>query len=385
MIIDADFPGGNIVVERVAGDAVFLRPDLRDTSIEWFYWHFRVREAGKRTVVFHFTGPRLKDGVPWIMDVHGPAVSVDGGRTWRWFGREVVDGLSFRHRFSAEHPETRFCFGIPYLEADFHRFLDPHRPNPHLKIEALCQTRKGRTVELLRLGQTESARPPEHRVLLTARHHACEGLASFVLEGMMAEILAGNASGPWFREQVETVVIPFLDKDGVEEGDQGKCRAPYDHDADFVGGNRYESVRALRDFTGRWADGRLRVAMSLHDPDIGDHAIFLVGAGSARNWTELRRFSNILREVQSGPLVFDPRDDIPWGQGWNSESGGQHTTFNRWASELPGIDLGAILEIPYANVKGRMVTVDAARDFGRDVLRALQRYLSETHAIQPRF
>ena len=47
--IDAAFPGGNITVDRVEGEAVFLRQDLRDTLGDWFYWAFRVRGAAGRT------------------------------------------------------------------------------------------------------------------------------------------------------------------------------------------------------------------------------------------------------------------------------------------------------------------------------------------------
>ena len=38
--VDANFPGGNIVVDSIAGDLVTLRPDLRDTEGDWFYWYF---------------------------------------------------------------------------------------------------------------------------------------------------------------------------------------------------------------------------------------------------------------------------------------------------------------------------------------------------------
>ena len=40
MRIDDRFPGGNIVVERIDGDEVHLRPDLRDTEGWWFYGTF---------------------------------------------------------------------------------------------------------------------------------------------------------------------------------------------------------------------------------------------------------------------------------------------------------------------------------------------------------
>lgn len=30
--VDADYPGGNVIVEKIDGDVVQLRPDLRDTA-----------------------------------------------------------------------------------------------------------------------------------------------------------------------------------------------------------------------------------------------------------------------------------------------------------------------------------------------------------------
>ena len=35
--IDCDFPGGNILVDRIEGDQVFLQQDIRDTTEWWFY------------------------------------------------------------------------------------------------------------------------------------------------------------------------------------------------------------------------------------------------------------------------------------------------------------------------------------------------------------
>src|SRR5688572_24183643 len=77
--VDADVPGGNIVVEKVDGDTVTVHQDLRDTEGWWFYWRFQVRGAQGRTLTFKFT-----NGAP--VGVRGPAVSVDRGETWAWQG-----------------------------------------------------------------------------------------------------------------------------------------------------------------------------------------------------------------------------------------------------------------------------------------------------------
>ena len=70
--IDASFPGGNIVVERIQGDDVFLRQDLRDTAGWWFYWSFRVRQAAGRTV-------RVPLHEQSVFGPLGPAYSLDNG------------------------------------------------------------------------------------------------------------------------------------------------------------------------------------------------------------------------------------------------------------------------------------------------------------------
>ena len=52
-----------------------------------------------------------------------------------------------------------------------------------------------------------------------------------------------------------------------------------------------------------------------------------------------------------------------------------HYSRRSGAADLPGVWIAATLEIPYANVRGRPVTPDSARAFGRDLARAVQAYL----------
>lgn len=98
--LDAVFPGGNIALERVEGDFVYLKPDLRDTEGWWFYWNFRLHDISpRRTLTFDF-------GNPNPLGVHGPAVSTDGGRTWSMLGMEACKGSTFTYAF-AENTSCR--------------------------------------------------------------------------------------------------------------------------------------------------------------------------------------------------------------------------------------------------------------------------------------
>ena len=86
--IDAGFPGGNIVVDKIKGDDVYPHQGLRDTAGDWFFWHFRVRGGHGRTLTFHFTKSNP-------IGVHGPAISADAGKSWQWLSAQAVRGASF--------------------------------------------------------------------------------------------------------------------------------------------------------------------------------------------------------------------------------------------------------------------------------------------------
>lgn len=365
--ISADFPGGNIVLERVDGHRVFLRQDLRDTEGWWFYWYFAVRKAAGRELQFHFTN---RD----VFTSRGPAVSTDAGRSWQWLGREQVEGAGFRYRVPAGAEEVRFCLAMPYLQRHLDEFLGRHGGRAELRVETHCRTRKGRVAQRLHLGRLDGQ--PAHRVLLTCRHHACEMMASWVLEGLLDTVLGPGEDGQWFRRHVEIAAIPFMDKDGVEDGDQGKNRRPLDHNRDYLGPPIYPSVAALKVFAPRWSQGKCRVALDLHCPYIRglrDENIFLVGQPDARINAHIERFSAVLAAACTGPLPYDPKFNIPFGTGWNTEQAPR--MFSRWAATLPGVALAAMLEFPYATAGGKEVNVASARRFGQDLARAVRRFL----------
>lgn len=304
--IDGDFPGGNIVVESVNSHTVHLHQDLRDTAGYWFYWYFRVLGAAGRVLTFNFTRRKA-------IGERGPAVSLDNGQTWTWLGRKDIKDNSFEFLFPKDTNEARFCFGIPYLESNLVKFLRRYRSSRYLKTAKLCKTQEGRWVERLHLGCLRGN--PGYRVLVTCRHHACEMVANYVLEGLMQAILSRTEEGLWIQNNVEFLVIPFVDKDGVENGDQGKNRRPHDHDRDYKGKSIYASVKTLREFVPGWSCGKLRVAFDLHCPWIYSEqgGIYLVGSNRASMWQEQNCFSGILEKVQSGPIVFCAKDNLPYG------------------------------------------------------------------------
>ncbi len=373
VIIDADFPGGNIIVERIESDTIFLRPDQRDSSTWWFYWYFRVRGAAGQTLKFQFTGKNP-------IGTQGPAFSSDGGCTWSWLDSRAVQNSSFTYEFEEQGRDVRFCFSIQYFEDNLRQFLQKYANNSHLAVHELCKTRKSRSVERLHAGKINGN--PKYRVLLTARHHACEMIASYTLEGLLEVILSDTDIGHWFQNNVEVLVVPFMDKDGVEEGDQGKNRRPHDHNRDYINNSIYPSVKAIRSFVPQWSNTKLKVAIDLHCPYIRgkyNEVIYLVGNSDPAIWRQQQEFSHILESVREGELPYWAKSSLPFGTAWNTAANyGKFKSCSRWTGEQSGVRLATTIEIPYANVGTTVVTADNARAFGHDLSRALRRYLENS-------
>ena len=368
--VDAAFSGGNIVVDAIDGDRISLRQDLRDTEGHWFYWCFRVTGAAGRTLEFTFPEGN-------VIGVRGPAVSLDAGATWSWLGSGGENPVSFGYRFPADSGEARFSFGMPYTESNLRAFLARHEGNPCIEAGTLARSRKGRPVELLRLGRLDGG--CRHRVLLAARHHCCEMMANYSLEGIMEAVLAGDEGGRWFRENAEFLVVPFADKDGVEDGDQGKNRLPRDHGRDYGGESLYPETAALRKLAPRWSEGRLRFAMDMHCPwiraEYNEHAYF-VGVDDAGDSERLSRFSGLLEAGRRGPIPYSAAGNLPFGKAWNTgENYGGGATFHDWLGPLVAPGCVCSIEIPYASAGGAEVNAGSARAFGADLAGAIKAYL----------
>ena len=369
--IDTDFPGGNIVVESIQNDVVRVHQEMRDSGGKWFYWSFRVTGAEGKTVRFEFTTrPPLS--------TRGPAYSRDGGRTWNWLGSIGQPRNKFDFTFKQDDHQVRFSVGIPYTQETLERFLQRFAGNPNLKKEILTLSQKKRPIEMIRIGDSSGAK--KARFVMTGTHHACEQDALYVLEGVMETALSDTVTGRWFRSSIDLYAIPFIDKDGVEDGDQGKGRYPHDHNRDYVEA-RYPSVRALIDLTKKWTDPRPLILFDFHCPELYDDApnlhqtLFFTPPFSDAMKKSLAQFTPMIAKYQKDrKLHFDPIKGIN-GHTYGLDLKTQKTCCG-WAGEQPGIVLTGTLEVPYANIEGTEVTPEYLREFGHSIAHALKDYLS---------
>lgn len=357
--IHSDFPGGNVRVVRVDGRSVHLEPDLRGDR-PWFYWCFEARASGPGRVEFLLPEEVIgfEDGA---IGFQGPAISTDRGKTWDWMGTDRVEGSSFSYDFSGPGERVRFAVTIPYVQANLDAFLGEHASNPNIQSSVLTRSRHGRDVELLRIGEPGPGVEP---VLVTARHHAVETIASYVLEGFLEAAMSDSPAGRAFRERYVLYAVPFVDKDGVEEGDQGKNRKPHDHNRDYAETSLYPEVRAIKELDH--ATG-FRFALDFHCPTLvmEDHqVIYFVGARRhpRYNFENVSEFASRIEEglpedAPRGPLVWLRDEDDP------SPKNSRYFGFKDDAI------MSATLEFPFAP-PGKATDPASCRAYGRVILQA---------------
>ena len=375
--LDAGYPGGNARILSRDGDTFTLAPDLRDTKGWWFYFNFRLRGPAVQPATIRFA-----DADP--IGMRGPAMSSDGGRTWQWLGREAVrksgkKGSSFSAVVPAGAQEARYAFAPTYLESHLREWLAARQANPALQVSELCRSRKGRGVELLRAGCLDPAKA-RGVVLLTARHHACESMASYALEGLLTAVLADDETGRRWRERWQVIALPFADKDGVEEGDQGKNRAPHDHCRDYNDKPLYPEVAAWMKL-GDSLKQRVVFSLDMHCPYLrGDwhDRVHFVGSSAVAAAEKEKAFVQVLERVRRGPLPFRAEDGyLPQGVAWNTPAGfaaGRPNFY--WAGDtFPEARFTGAIEVPYADARGVEVNADSARALGRDLARAALAHL----------
>ncbi|WP_409342222.1 hypothetical protein [Paenibacillus sp. MBLB4367] len=357
--------GGNILVVSVQDNCVTLEQDLRDTSGWWFYWNFSAVPSvpsGERTVRFEFANGEVVG--PW-----GPAVSEDGVK-WRWLGEAcLLSRQAFHYTFRGGADKVYFSFGLPYQLHHFERFYARIAGRQNVYRDVLTLSEQLRPVPLLRIGN----RNAERHIVFTARHHACESTPAYMLEGLLDFLLSRDAS--YVLENFLLHYIPFMDIDGVENGDQGKSRIPHDHNRDYTDAPIYRSTAALMEYAGRL---RTAVAIDFHDPykwgDRNDVPFFVKRDSPVKE--QIEALSGLLEQVSGERSEEDAIrhlsvHDLGMGEDWNLPHGRACADYFVRA----GTPLACSFEFPYFGSGGIVFTEANSRRFGADFARALELYL----------
>jgi hypothetical protein len=370
--ISSDFPGGNIVINKISGDSIWLKPDLSFTKGDWFYWYFKISSISGKNLTFKFDQNN-------VFAKYGPAYSLNNDFTWKWYGENRIANNSFSFSFSEQDTVAYFSMAFPYTEKNLNEFLGNLKNKELLKTDTLCFSPENRVIEKITIPAL--SKNTNHKVLITARHHACEMMANYVLEGIIKSLL-NDKNLQLLRENTEFLIIPFMDKDGVENGEQGKNRIPRDHNRDYDENSVHNSTAALKIFVPEWSQGKLKMALDIYCPWIhgkNNEDIYIVGSSDKQIEQNQIIFSQLMEKNSSGEIKPYHKNFLPFGESWNTEANySQGISFSKWAGGIEGISISTTIEYPYANISGMMVSKDNSRAFGETISFSIQEYFELT-------
>ena len=345
MRIHQNFIGGNIRLKERVGNTFFLENELRDTVGDWFYWAFCVEDAEAGEFVFRFE----KDRVGYW----GAAVSCDLVQ-WEWVNNR--EGESFRYTFSGGET-LYFAHHLLYHPSRFQEFIKSRG----YETTELCQSRKGRSVPALTIGDGKRS------LLLTARNHACESTGSYVLEGVLEELLCSPI------EDTRILCVPFVDYDGVIDGDQGKGRAPHDHNRDYCADSPhiYPEVHAILTYADTYG---CSFGFDFHSPWhlSGENDSVFIVQNSIEKLERLNRFSSILAsEITEDSMKYNESNDHPPFVGWNQPK----SSFSVTMTKRPECYCAHTLETCYFGNENNKVEIPKLIALGRCYARAIRRFV----------
>ena len=233
-----------------------------------------------------------------------------------------------------------------------------------LELALFTKTNKGRRVPCFEIGDGDKM------VVITSRHHACESTGTYVLQGFAEACLKKRIEG------IKFLFVPFVDYDGVVDGDAGKGRLPHDHNRDYGETILYNETAKLRNL----ADGG-KVIMNFdfhsphHDGWINDYP-YLMKFSSEDNpiynelFQKLRKFT----QADENSMTYTGEQDIEYGAKWNEK-----TTEHNRNYFLPRTlkKVSILMEIPYFGLNDNPFTQERAIALGNHVYKAVYDLLSE--------
>lgn len=167
------------------------------------------------------------------------------------------------------------------------------------------------------------------------------------------------------------VVVPFVDFDGVVDGDQGKGRLPRDHNRDYIDAPLHAETAAIMrlvrgldvlfgcDFHSPWHKG-------------GENDTCFMAYNGTEHLTEYAAFGKLLEAaVTADAFAYRCENNHPFGVGWNTVTAGPFAQF----LHRHGARLAFTLETAYFGTKENVFTAARAVRLGNCFGKALMRYL----------
>ncbi|MBD3293516.1 MAG: hypothetical protein GF393_11370 [Armatimonadia bacterium] len=304
-----------------------------------------------------------------------PVLRADDGDWDRCEGVEVdqhADGrrsVRFAHLGGSAIVAAAFCF--PYAPPDLEATLEG--TTDAWQRVTIGVTHEGRPLPRLRLDGDHSAQ--RAGVYLMARQHAGETPGSWALDGILRHLASEDEGAAELREELDVWVCPFVDLDGVVNGDYGKDALPWDYNRAWERLPMRASVHAIMRDLLRWQTRtHPRLVIDLHGPGHSTPGVYLQLPRSERPEEQRVGALEFARDLaESFPELSAARmaHETTYASRWNRLS-----TLGTWAWDYLDATQCVSVEVSYQRLTEDPLVPDDYREIGRRIIRAAAEWLA---------
>jgi len=375
--------GNGVVVgvrsQRGAWVVEFMSEPRNGPECLWF--NLECTGAGDRKVRFVWLNVHLclGTGSAEAMANLRPVLRLDNGDWQRVRGVEVHQRRLGGHYVTFSTPTrcrrvaAAFCY--PYGPAEMGATLKETKG--FWGLERIGLTQKGR--EIVRLhAEADRARRGRPGAYIMARQHSGETPGSWVLDGILRAV-AGEEPGERLR-RIDWWIVPFVDLDGVVEGNYGKDSLPIDFNRAWARMPMRPEVAAIQKDIRYFAQDRTRrLVVDLHAPGGGETNLYQMHCRKDRPKAERTAsqsfnsyFSAQFPEQSPDRLGVEPKYASRWDLGHSLSS---------WTWDELDNTLGVTIETAYQLMNdGRWGERGDYRNVGHRIARAAAAWLTRRPA-----
>ncbi len=349
------------------------------TSPQPLWFHIEVSDLGGAPVEFVWENPDITLGGRDSIHLLRPVLRADDG-PWQRCGQVEIDehddgrkSLRFHHDGGADTVAAAFCFpyGPEHLDATLAELGGAWTRSP------IGVTGGGRRIDRLRLQWEREARGPG--LYLTARQHSGETPGSWVLDGILRFLAGDGEDSRRMREAVDVWVCPFVDLDGVVNGDYGKDALPWDFNRAWEQMPMRPAVQAIQRDLERFANLTApRLVIDLHAPGHSTPGLYLQLPREQRPPEQQQAAASFATELARHFTELEPdalARQTTYRSRWNMLS-----TVASWVWDHLGQTTCVCIETSYQRLTQDLLFPDDYRDIGRRIALAAEAWLARRTA-----
>lgn len=351
------------------------------TSPQPLWFHIEAAGLGGAPVEFVWENPDICLGSRSELHLLRPVLRPGHG-DWTRCGEVALDehddgrrSLRFSHEGGTETVAAAFCFpyGLEQLETTLAETGDAWERC------VIGVTTEGRPLPRLRLRGDGVRRRPG--LYLCARQHAGETPGSWALDGILRFLAGEDEEARAIRESIDLWVCPFVDLDGVVNGNYGKDALPWDFNRAWEEKPMRAAVHAIMADMQRFRERHeTRLIMDFHGPGHSTPGVYVQlprEERPAEHYQAARQFAGELAKQFPELSPASVAQDTRYSSRWNKLA-----TIASWAWDYLDHTLSICIETSYQRLTDDLLYPADYHEIGRRVLRTAHDWLLSPDSSQ---